>query len=60
MNNGQQLPKCLHGNTFWEFWYQEFFQWKKILSAIFMETQILFKQKNFSFQTYTKSTICIF
>jgi hypothetical protein len=30
------------------------------LSAIFMQTQTLFKQTNFSFQTYTKYTICIF
>jgi hypothetical protein len=22
--NGQWPPKCLHGNTFWKFWRQEF------------------------------------
>jgi hypothetical protein len=30
------------------------------LSLILMETPTLLKQTNFSFQTYTNSTICLF
>jgi hypothetical protein len=33
---------------------------EEILFAILVEIQTLLEQTNFSFQTYTKSTICIF
>jgi hypothetical protein len=50
---GECPPKCLHGNTFWEFWRQKFLPSTKSLGKTRMKTQTMIKRRNYGAKSFS-------
>ena len=46
-------PKCLHDNTFWDVWRQEFLLSTKSLGKMRMETRTMVKKRNYGTKSFS-------